>query len=229
MAVCRGARCSRCTTNTGYSSLAFLRSACCCVNGQWDPQVQQVVNGAIHAGTAALLAGMIWIAGGRKRIDLIALTVGIVFTLPFAWENTLAGFQSAFYFLLLFTVLALWLTIRHPAGSWRWLLGWLFALCSVFTSAGGLITPVALLVPPVLGFITGRQSWKELGLNIGAAIGSYRRGTRSQSRPRCHIMHPLGPARWARWQQRLLGMPHGRGSMRLRSACRCGCPCLRWC
>ncbi len=32
----------------------------------------------------------------------------------------------------------------------EWLLGWFWALCSLFTSAGGLLTPVALLVPPVI-------------------------------------------------------------------------------
>jgi hypothetical protein len=156
------------------------------VNGQWDPQVQQVVNASIHAATAALLAGMFWIVGGRRQVHLIALAAGAVFTLPFGWENTLAGFQSAFYFLLLFTVLALWLTIRHPAGSWQWLLGWFFALCSLFTSAGGLMTPIALLVLPALGLITRRQSWRELGLTIAAAAGVLAVGIATVSPPIPH-------------------------------------------
>jgi hypothetical protein len=165
---------------------ALLALGLLLVNGQWDPQVQQVVNAAMHAGTAALLAGMLWIAGGQKRIDLIALVTGVVFTLPFGWENTLAGFQSAFYFLLLFTLLALWLTTRHPAGSSRWVLGWFFALCCLFTSAGGLITPVALLVPPLLRFVSGRQWWKELGLNICAAAGVIAVGLATASPPLPH-------------------------------------------
>jgi hypothetical protein len=139
------------------------------VNGQWDPQVQQVVNAVMHAATGVVVAGMFWIAAGRKRIDLIALVVGVVFTLPFSWENTLAGFQSAFYFLLLFTMLALWLTMRHPAGSTRWLLGWMFALGALFTSAGGVITPVALLVSPAVNVIVKRQSWRAFALSLAAA------------------------------------------------------------
>ena len=139
------------------------------VNGQWDPQLQQVTNAAFHAVTAVIVAGIFWIALGRRRIDLIALVVGVVFILPFSWENTLTGFQSAFYLLLLFTVLALWLTTRYPVGSLQWFLGWVCAFCSLFTSAGGLLTPLALMVSPALRFVSNRPTWRELGLTLGAA------------------------------------------------------------
>lgn len=140
------------------------------VNGQWDPQLQQTVNAAVHAATAVVVVGIFWVALGRRRIDLVALVVGVAFTLPFSWENTLAGFQSAFYFLLLLTVLALWLTARYPAGSRPWLLGWLCAFCALFTSAGGLLTSFALVVPAGMSFLSSRR-WRELGLTLAAAGG----------------------------------------------------------
>src|SRR3984893_233056 len=156
------------------------------VNGQWDPQLQQVVDAVIHAATAVILAGIFWVASGRRRIDLIALVTGIVFTLPFSWENTLSGFQSAFYFLLLFTVLALWLTARYPVGSRGWRLGWLCAFCSLFASAGGLLTPIALLVSPAMRVLSNRQLWRELRLTLAAAAVVIAVGVASTAPPLPH-------------------------------------------
>jgi hypothetical protein len=156
------------------------------VNGQWDPQLQQVVDAVIHAATAVILAGIFWVAAGRRRIDLISVIAGIVFTLPFSWENTLFGFQSAFYFLLLFTVLALWLTAHFPAGSRGWLIGWFCAFCSLFTSAGGLLTPVALLVPSAMRVLSNRRLWRELRLTLAAAAVVIAVGVASTAPPLPH-------------------------------------------
>jgi hypothetical protein len=115
------------------------------VNGQWDPRLQQVVNAAIHALTAVLLAAIFWITNGRRRLDLLVFVCALTFAVPFAWDNTLLGFQSAFYFLLLFSVPALWLTTRYRAGSGPWLLGWACAASALFTSAGGVLTTAAII------------------------------------------------------------------------------------
>ena len=66
--------------------------------GQWDPRLEQVANAAIHSLTAVLLTAIFWVAGGRRRLDLLVLVAALTFALPFGWENTLIGFQSAFYF-----------------------------------------------------------------------------------------------------------------------------------
>ena len=87
------------------------------VNGQWDPRLQQVVNAVMHSLTALLVVTTFWIANERRRLDLLVFVGALTFALPFGWENTLVGFQSAFYFLLLFSVLGLWLTTRYRAGS----------------------------------------------------------------------------------------------------------------
>ena len=68
------------------------------------------------------------------------------FGLPFAWENTLQGFQSSFYFLELFSVLALWMIASPQTGSRAWWLGWVCAVCGLFTAAGGLAIPLAIAV-----------------------------------------------------------------------------------
>ena len=141
------------------------------VNGQWDPLVQQVVNAGIHAFTGAMLAAIFWLANQRRRLDLFVFVGAVIFAMPFAWENILFGFQSAFYFLLLFSVFALWLVPESPVGSTPWFLGWSCAVCALFTSAGGVITAVALGGATLLRIAGSQQRWRDVLINIAAAAG----------------------------------------------------------
>ena len=142
------------------------------VNGQWDPRLQQVVNAAMHALTAVLIAAIFWLTNERRRLDLLAFVCAVTFAAPLAWDNTLLGFQSAFYFLLLFSVLALWLTTRHRAGSGPWFLGWACAASALFTSAGGVITTMAIIGVVALKLANDRRDWREplITLASGAAV-----------------------------------------------------------
>ena len=72
-----------------------LAMALVAVNGQWDPQLQIVVNAALHALVAVVFAVVLWLAAGRRWLPLVALTIGLAFAPPFALENTLAGFSRA--------------------------------------------------------------------------------------------------------------------------------------
>ena len=110
------------------------------VNGQWDPQLQIVVNIALHALTAVVLGAVLWLAAGRCWLGWIAITIALAIAPPFALENTLAGFQSQFYFLVLFSILAIWLMGTRPAGSAAWFVGWLCAFATIFTVAGGILS-----------------------------------------------------------------------------------------
>jgi hypothetical protein len=152
---------------TRLLALALLK-----VNGQWDPLVETVVNAAIHSLTAVLLASIFWISNGRRRLDLLVLACAAAFALPFGWENTLLPFQSPFYFVLLFFVLALWLTTTHRVGTGPWWLGWLCAVCGLFTNAGGVIAPVAIGGVVALKLAGDRRVGTELReavINGGAA------------------------------------------------------------
>ena len=139
------------------------------VNGQWDPRLEQVVNAVIHSLTAALLTVVFWLAAGRRHLDLLALVAVVCFALPFGWENTLGGFQNPFYFLLLFFILALWLTTAHRAGTSPWWLGWLCALCGLFTLASGVVVPVAIMGVVALKLASDREGWREAFANLGAS------------------------------------------------------------
>lgn len=138
-------------------------------NGQWDPRLEQVLNAAMHAGAAVLLATMFWLASNRRRLDLIVVVCAVTFAIPFAWENTLFGFQSPFYFLVLFSILALWLTTWYPTGSFGWFLGWVCAAGGLFTAASGVLIPVAILSIVALRIANDPRGWRESIVNVAVA------------------------------------------------------------
>jgi hypothetical protein len=140
---------------TRLLSLALL-----VVDGQWDPRLQQVVDAAIHALTAGVLAAMLWRASGRRHLLPLLGVCMVTFALPFSWENTLLGLQSSFYFQLLFFVLALWLMTGFRLGTAAWWLGGACATCGLVAAAGGIMTPLAIAgVVAVTGW-RDRQAWR---------------------------------------------------------------------
>jgi hypothetical protein len=145
------------------------------VNGQWDPQLQQIVNAGLHAMTALVVAMIFWRASDGRRLNLAVVFCAVVFTLPFGWENTLAGFQSSFYFLLLFSVLSLALTVKRVR-SGAWFLGWFCVVSSLVTTAGGLFTPVATGIAAVLRLISGRCTRREAMVNLGMSGAAFALG-----------------------------------------------------
>ena len=153
----------------------LLALALLATNGQWDPQLQQVVNTGLHALTALVLGMMFWRAADGRRLNLVVVFCAVLFTLPFGWENTLAGFQSSFYLLLLFSVLALALTIKR-VGSAAWVLGWLCAVSSLVTTAGGLFTPVAISIAAALRLVTRQTTWRGAVVNLGMSAAVFALG-----------------------------------------------------
>ena len=146
------------------------------LNGQWDPHLQIVVNIALHALAALVLAASLWLAAGRRWLMPIAIAVALAVAPPFALENTLAGFQSGFYFLVLFSALALWLMSAHRPGTGSWIAGWACALAAVVTVAGGILGVVAVGVAAGLAWLSRPRAWRPLAataaaLAVVAAIG----------------------------------------------------------
>jgi hypothetical protein len=141
------------------------------VNGQWDPHLQIVVNGLLHSLVAVILASALWLAMDRRYLPAIVAAVALVCAPPFAVENSLAGFQSAFYFLLLFSTLAIWLMGMNRAGSFAWWLGVICAACAPFTVAGGILVVVPLACVVLLRAIASRTGWWQLAANVIALAG----------------------------------------------------------
>jgi hypothetical protein len=138
------------------------------LNGQWDPHLQILTNAVLHSTTAVVFAAMIWMAADRRWLPAIVVTIGLVFAPPFALENTLAGFQSAFYFLVMFSAFALWLMGTHRPGTPAWFFGWFCAFCAIFTVAGGILTVAAIACLVVLRAINQPSEWRLAVVNTAA-------------------------------------------------------------
>lgn len=143
-------------------------------NGQWDPLLQMAVNAVLHSVIAAAL--VVWL--GRQfrgaGFALAALLVGAVFALPFAWENTLAGFQSQFYFLVLFALAHLGLTLGARAGGLAWWTGWACGVAGLGASSGGFAAPLASAAVVLLGALLRRDwnRWTWIHLGLAAALAA---------------------------------------------------------
>jgi hypothetical protein len=107
------------------------------INGIWNPLLQMVVNAFIHVLTLTLLAIMIVKVVGGKMIPIILSFTLILFAFPYAWENTLSGFQSQFYFVILFSIVAIWLIVLRKPFSLGWWTGVCFAILGYFSLASG--------------------------------------------------------------------------------------------
>lgn len=122
----------------------------CAANGQWDAFVETVANAALHTAFALLLllTARRWVRGAW--LGAFGALLVLLFTLPFAWENTLFGIQSVFYFMLLFSFGHLWLTLGEPRSRLAWNLGQACGLIALFTVSSGFFSSLAVLA--VLGW-----------------------------------------------------------------------------
>ncbi|ALG68823.1 hypothetical protein [Beggiatoa leptomitoformis] len=112
--------------------------------GQWQPLLEAIASAGL-ATLVAIIAGLLLRRVVKNQDGLLLLWITVLWILPFGWENTLAGFQSAFYFMLLFSFIALWGLILHPAYQWQWWTGALLGFFAFFNVASGLLIFVAIL------------------------------------------------------------------------------------
>lgn len=138
-------------------------------DGQWDVRVQLLANALIFALALGVLVYYL-----KRHVpphiakSLIVLCV-LIGVLPFSWENTLAGFQNAFYFLFLTTVLLLWLCAHRATSPGNFLLLAALAVLTGFTLGTGLLTFVACLAVLFLRWYGRHDSVRGLAM-FGAVL-----------------------------------------------------------
>ena len=126
------------------------------LNGQWDPLLQMAVNAVIHGLVLTGLALALWRLSGKNYLPFYCVTIALLGIIPFGWENTLAGFQSQFYFLLGFSLLTILILLRASPFSIPWFLGLASALLAQFSMASGFIAPVAVGCVLILSILLDR-------------------------------------------------------------------------
>ncbi|MFT3870268.1 MAG: hypothetical protein QM715_17610 [Nibricoccus sp.] len=138
------------------------------LNDQWDARLQTVVNALFHAALVA--AFVAFLARWLSSIPLILFAVGTaaLLSLPIYAENTLAAFQSQFYFILLFSG---WniagATLCRP-GSLGWYLGHLAGAAGLFAMASGFTSSLVVMLITVMRLFVDRRKpsaleWAGLG------------------------------------------------------------------
>jgi hypothetical protein len=127
----------------------LLNLALVVVGGQWDARVACLVNAGLHA--LIIVGVVIWVARAvslRWGVALAWISLGL-YLLPLDWENTLTGFQSQFYFLIGFSLVAIGglLHSRGP-GAAAWWIGLGSAVLAGVSMGSGFVcaAPVFLVI-----------------------------------------------------------------------------------
>jgi hypothetical protein len=143
---------------TRLLALALLK-----LNGTWNPFLQMVVNAALHVAVLALIVGLLARVVGRAYLPALLLFNAVFFAVPFAWENTLWGFQSQFYFVVLFSVGCMWLTVIREPFSLGWWGGAACGLLAFLSLASGTCATAVAALAGIAFYATGlRRSRKQL-------------------------------------------------------------------
>ncbi len=147
---------------TRIYSLALLL-----LNRQWDGQLQMVCNAIIHCATLSAFGWLMskWLE--RRYWILVWLPLVLALALPFGWENSLAGFQSQFYFLVVFSLLTIWLLGLHAPKSAQWWCGAAAAVLALFTVASGFLAAAAVFSLVALRIAKRPKGWKHQVPTLG--------------------------------------------------------------
>ena len=129
---------------------------------QWDARVQCLSNTVPVALATSLFAAYLVRRLPPLRAAVLCGLLLLAAVLPFSWENTIAGFQNAFYFLVLITLALLWTAARRAASPATFVLLALLSVLSTYTLATGLLAPTAACVVLVLRAALGRDSWRAM-------------------------------------------------------------------
>jgi hypothetical protein len=136
-------------------------------NKVWDPLLEMQANAVIHALSLSVL--LIYFCKTLKQNNKIVLIMFsiLLFSIPFGWENTLAGFQSQFYFLLLFSFIFLWGMASCETYSLGWWMGLLTGILCPLSLASGAIT---LIAGSVINLIRNIQQKKSYNITITSSL-----------------------------------------------------------
>ncbi len=114
-------------------------------NRQWDPRLQMTVN----AGLYALIAAALFLVLQRGRTPAFQLFCWMLLaalgSVPYAATNTLLGFQSQFYFLAGFSLLAIFSLGNSRPGSLSWTAGLIGGCAALVSMASGYAAALAVL------------------------------------------------------------------------------------
>jgi hypothetical protein len=140
------------------------------LNQLWSPMLEMVANAILHIAALVCLMWLFARAIGRFAMPVLLMFALVVFAVPFAWENTITGFQGQFYFLLLFSSLSIWLLITAPVLQGRWWLGVALAIAAFFSFASGAFAVYAAFAAQAIRLLLLRRTRRDWGALLVLAV-----------------------------------------------------------
>jgi hypothetical protein len=138
--------------------------------GRWAPLAGLLLNAALHASTAAILAWMFWRSFSPPARLLAIAGLALLFTAPAGWQNALWGFQSQVYFASLLTVAGLVVIARSALAAPVWWSGFALLTISLFSNAGALLGLAAAFVASPWVGASLRARWVASGALLAAIV-----------------------------------------------------------
>jgi hypothetical protein len=115
------------------------------LNRQWDPRLQMVVNAGLYAFIFAALF-LVLRRGRTPGFQLFCwVMLAALGSAPYGATNTLLGFQSQFYFLTGFSLLAIYTLVNSRPGSLWWTAGVIGGCAALFSMGSGYAAALAVL------------------------------------------------------------------------------------
>jgi len=201
--------------------------------GRWNPLLQMRCNTCLAA--ASIVSLVLCLGRGlRDRERLLLQGCGLLMSVvPYGWENTLWGFQSQIYLLVLASVWCLWLTGTQPPGSARWWVGVACGIAAWLSMAGGAITLAAAAMANGFSAICEREHrprWIRSVIVLSClAMASI---ALTPHVGRHDPMRPQSVAQFLRAVAALLGFPEaedGFGARAIARMCIVNAPLAWWC
>lgn len=140
--------------------------------GQWDGRAQAIISACLYA---AIMAGLfLWswnhlIGGARLVASLGLIVIGMNLV---AWENIVWGFQSAFYFMIGLSLVALHGALFARAWTLRWWLSLSCGLAALVSLGSGLLWTIPVVLTAAAAAWWGpREERTRLLPSAVAAVG----------------------------------------------------------
>ena len=133
--------------------------------GIWDPLFQMLVNAALHSLAILIFLTVLKKELPKQSFHVFAFMGILLFGIPYGWENTLSGFQSQFYFMLLFGFISIAVLIKTEPLGVKWFCGYFLLILSCFSLSSGFLAGVAVSGCYVLQMIYARK------INISKVTG----------------------------------------------------------
>ena len=127
------------------------------LEGYWDPILQAAANALLFGGFVAMFIAAFRPVFVRSDWLAFAAFATVMFALPLGWENTLEGFNSQWYFLLLASISGLLAIVGAAAFGLRWWIGFLLLVASYFCTAGGALSVSVAVAVSLAQFAAGQR------------------------------------------------------------------------